>query len=65
MPELQFTQRKVAAKGKGELITYQVSKEIKRNNEKKNVKKRGVILKSEESNVMISPQPSIQGNINY
>lgn len=45
----------MAAKGKGELITYQVSKEIKRNNEKKNIKKRGVILKSEESNIMISP----------
>ncbi|CAD8108619.1 unnamed protein product [Paramecium sonneborni] len=64
MPELQFTQRKVAAKGKGELITYQVSREIKRNTEKKNIKKKGVILKSEESNNFIqSPQPSIQGNI--
>ncbi|CAD8192211.1 unnamed protein product [Paramecium pentaurelia] len=61
MPDLQFTQRKVAAKGKGELITYQVSKDIKRNNDKKGIKKRGVILKNEESNQMVfSPQSSLQ-----
>ncbi|CAD8127655.1 unnamed protein product [Paramecium sonneborni] len=61
MPDLQFTQRKVAAKGKGELITYQVSKDIKRNNQKKNVKKRGFILKNEEHNqFMFSPQVSLQ-----
>ncbi|CAK69401.1 unnamed protein product (macronuclear) [Paramecium tetraurelia] len=60
MPDLQFTERKVAAKGKGELITYQVSKDIKRNTDKKNIKKRGVILKNEESNqIVYSPQTSL------
>ncbi|CAD8169381.1 unnamed protein product [Paramecium pentaurelia] len=49
MPDLQFNQRKVNAKGKGELITWQIITQIKRNTDKKERKKKGLIPKFDPS----------------
>ncbi|CAD8115930.1 unnamed protein product [Paramecium sonneborni] len=49
MPDLQFNQIKVNAKGKGELITWQVVTSIKRNTDKKVRKKKGLVPKFDSS----------------
>lgn len=50
MPDLVFTKRVVEAKGKGNIVTYQVGRNLKRGGSKERKKKERLILNPKPSN---------------